>query len=335
MRVCVTFVLLLMLTVTGVWAERRVALVIGNDAYPGKNRLHGAVRDARAVAARLRALGFETTLKLDLTTRALNHALADFESVLNRGDVGLVYFSGHGAQGDRRENYLLPLDAHSLSQSLPTVQGILKMMERARNRVNIIILDACRDMPDRSIRRRGLAATNLKSFQPVPVDVRLDEDVIAIDDENERFSIRQGKAILFAAAPGEAAIEGGDCGNHGCFTGELLKALGEPDLELYKVFQKVRAGVLRSTRNEQAPWFTVAMTGDFYFNPNSFRHGPVGEDRTWRVGEMIPSHITDPREIQRLLEIRTFQARRLAKTMAISFGEAAWMLYGKEAGRLR
>ena len=339
MRVCATFVLLLMLAATGVWAERRVALVIGNDAYPGENRLHGAVRDARAVAAKLRALGFETTLRLDLTTRALHNALADFETVLNRGDVGLVYFSGHGAQGDRRENYLLPLDVRSLSQSLPTVQGILKMMERASNRVNIIILDACRDLPRDIARRQGLAAQRLsKSFQPVPVDVRPNEDVIVIDDENEQFAVRQGKAILYAAAPGKKAWEGTTCpeyGGHGCFTGELLEALDEPGLELYKLFQRVRAGVLRSTRNAQAPWFNVAMTGDFYFNPNSFSSGPIGEGRIWRVGKMIPSHITDPEQIRRLLEVRTFQARRLAKTMNISFGEAAWMLYGEEAGRLR
>ena len=124
-------------------------------------------------------------------------------------------------------------------------------------------------------------------------------------------------------------------GGHGCFTGELLEALDEPGLELYKLFQRVRAGVLRSTRDQQEPWFNVAMTGDFYFNPTSFSPGPIGKDRIWRVGEMIPSHITDPEEVQRLLEIRTFQARRLATTMAISFGEAAWMLYGEEAGRLQ
>ncbi len=338
MRVCVTVVLLLMLAATASWAERRVALVIGNADYTWQNRLPGTVRDARAMAAKLEALGFETTLKLNVEENALHNALADFGMVLNRGDVGLVYFSGHGAQGESGENYLIPLDAQALSHRLPTVQGILKMMERASNRVNIVILDACRNVPGFA-GRRGLAAQGLgKSFQPVPVDVRPNEDVIVIDDENERFAVRQGKAVLFAAAPGEASWEGQKCpeyGGHGCFTGELLKALDEPGLELYKVFRRVRAGVLRSTRNEQAPWFNVAMTGDFYFNSRSFRRGAGGSDRIWRVGEMIPSHVTDPEEIERLLEIRAFQARRLAKTMTISFGEAAWMLYGKEANRLR
>ena len=333
MRACVTFVLLLLIA-TSVWAERRVALVVGNAEYTGQGRLPGAVRDARAMDAKLKALGFKTTLKLNVNENALRRALADFETALNRGDVGLVYFSGHGAQGESGENYLLPLDAQALSRRLPTVQGILNMMERASNRVNIIILDACRNVPGFA-RRQGLAAQRLgKSFQPVPADVRPSADVIAIDDENGRFAIRQGKAVLYAAAPGELSWEGGKCpeyGGHGCFTGELLKALDEPGLELYEVFQRVRAGVLRSTRNEQAPWFNVAMTGDFYFN----NPGSIREDRIWRIGKMIPDDITDPEMIQRLLEIRAFQARRLAGTMNISFGEAAQILYGEEAGRLR
>ena len=335
MRVCVTFVLLLMLAATASWAERRVALVIGNADYTWQDRLPGTVRDARAMAAKLEALGFETTLKLNVEENALHNALADFGTVLNRGDVGLVYFSGHGAQGESGENYLIPLDAQALSHRLPTVQGILKMMERASNRVNIVILDACRNVPGFT-RRRGLAAQKLgKSFRPVPVDVRPNRDVITVDNENERFAVRQGKAILYAAGAGEVSWEGQKCpeyGGHGCFTGELLKALDEPGLELNEFFHRVRAGVLRSTRNEQDPWILQAMIGLFYFNP--IRRGAGGSDRIWRVGEMIPSHVTDPEEIERLLEIRAFQARRLAKTMTISFGEAAWMLYGEEASSL-
>ena len=69
MRVCVTFVLLLMLAATSAWAERRVALVIGNDAYPGKNRLYGAVRDARAMDAKLQALGFNTVHDKTISNR--------------------------------------------------------------------------------------------------------------------------------------------------------------------------------------------------------------------------------------------------------------------------
>ena len=334
MRVGVTFVLLLMLVVTGAWAERRVALVIGNADYTGQGRLPGAVRDARAMDAKLKTLGFKTTLALNVNENALRRVLANFEAVLNRGDVGLVYFSGHGARGESGENYLIPLGAQSLSHRLPTVQGVLSMMERASNRVNIIILDACRNVPGFA-RRQGLAAQRFgKSFQPVPADVRPDRDVIIVDGENERFAVRQGKAVLFAAAPGELSWEGPRCpeyGGHGCFTGELLQALDKPGLELYPLFQRVRAGVLRSTRNEQAPWFNVAMTGDFYFN----NPGSISEDRIWRIGKMIPPDITDPEMIQRLLEIRAFQARRLAKTMNISFGEAARILYGEEAGRLR
>ncbi|MDE0205620.1 MAG: caspase family protein [Candidatus Tectomicrobia bacterium] len=341
MRVCATFALLLMLAAANAWAEKRVALVIGNAAYTSQPRLRGTIPDARAMNAKLRAFGFETTLELDLDQHAFHRALANFERALNRGDVGVLYFSGHGARGERGENYLIPLGTRMLSRQTPTVQGILDMMARASNRVNIIILDACRNLPDGLAEGRGLASQNLsKSFRPVPIDPA--QDAIVIDDERERLAVRQrqGNAILFAAAPGELSWEGDRCpqyGGHGCFTGELLWVLDQQGLELYDVFRKVRNGVLRSTRNEQAPWFNVAMTGEFFFNPTYSRSnsGRWDEGRIWRVGEMIPSNITDPREIERFLEIRTFQARRLAETMAISFGEAAWILYGQEAGRLR
>lgn len=338
MRVCVTYVLLLMLATSGAWAERRVALVIGNEEYTWLSRLSGTIRDARGMEAKLEALGFKTTLKLNLNEDGLHKALADFEMTLNHGDVGLVYFSGHGAQGERGENYLLPMDTQALSYSMPTVQGVLEMMTGARNRVNIIIIDACRNVPDLT-KRQGLAEQRLgKSFRILPVRP---DDAIVADNQREQFVIhqRQGNAILFAAAPGEQAGEGPqwcpEYGGHGCFTGELLRVLDEPGLDLNEVFQRVRAGVLRSTHNRQAPWSNVAMTGDFYFNPNSFNPDSIGEDRIWRIGEMIPTHITDLEQIQGLLEIRTFQARRLAATMNISFKEAAWMLYGEEAGRLR
>jgi hypothetical protein len=341
MRACVLFILMsMMLVATDAWAERRSALVIGNAEYTRQPPLRGTIQDAHAMNAKLEALGFETVLKLNLEGDAFRRAIDDFGGMLNRSDVGLVYFSGHGAQGGGGQNHLIPVDAQALSPHMPTVQGILRMMERASNRVNIIILDACRNLPAGfAAGRRGLAPQELdRSFRPVPVD-RV-QDVIAIDDENERFVFRQrqGNAILYAAAPGELSWEGHVCpqyGGHGCFTGELLQVLDKdkPSLSglgLYEVFRRIRAGVLRSTRDRQAPWFNVAMTGEFYFVP----HRGGGDRRVWRVGEMIPSHMTDPEEIERFLEIRRFQARRLAEAMDISFGKAAWTLYGHEAGRL-
>lgn len=260
MRTCISIssVLLSMLIVTGAWAERRVALVIGNADYTGQGRPSWSSPGCARHGCKLKTLGFKTTLALNVNENALRRVLADFEAVLNRGDVGLVYFSGHGVQGESGENYLIPLGTSALSQRLPTVQGILRMMERASNRVNIIILDACRNLPDYA-GRRGLAAQKSlsKTFQPVPIDTG--QDVIIVDDENERFAVRQrqGTAILYAASPGELSWEGNKCpkyDGHGCFTGELLRVLDERGLALSKGFQRVRAGVLRSTRNEQAPY---------------------------------------------------------------------------------
>ena len=48
---------------------RRLALVIGNDSYQNVQQLKNARSDAKAIAAELKAVGFDVTLKQDLTKK--------------------------------------------------------------------------------------------------------------------------------------------------------------------------------------------------------------------------------------------------------------------------
>ena len=229
--------------------ETRVALVIGNDSYEVLPDLNNATRDAEAMADKLVELGFETISRLNITERDLHRTLNEFETMLRRSDVGLIYYAGHGIQTEDGRNYLIPADAQiessaDLRSEAVLMRDLLETMERAGSDLNIIILDACRDNPlPEKIRsaKRGLA------MEVVPAGIR-------------------GSAILFAAAPGQAAQDGPPDG-HGIFTGELLKALNEPGLTLEQVFKRVVQGVRSSTNDSQQPWNLASLGGDFFFNP--------------------------------------------------------------------
>lgn len=231
------------LTVSGQSVDQgRVALVIGNAAYR-QAPLRNPVNDARAVAATLAELGFDVIAIEDADRSTMQQAILDFSARLNEGSVGLFYFAGHGIQA-RAENYLIPIDAelHSESalkfQAVP-VQAVLEEMAFARNRVNIVILDACRNNPfERRFRGapRGLAA----------------------------IDAAHGTIIAYATAPGSVAADGD--GSNGLYTAALLEALEVPGLEAEDVFKRVRVAVARQTNNHQVPWESSSLTGKFVFN---------------------------------------------------------------------
>jgi formylglycine-generating enzyme required for sulfatase activity len=111
-------------------------------------------------------------------------------------------------------------------------------MEYARNRMNIVILDACRDNPfARSFRSgaQGLASLNAPT----------------------------GTLIAYATAPGSVANDGQ--GENGIYTGELVKVLNSPGLKIEDVFKQVRASVREITQGKQVPWESSSLEGDFYF----------------------------------------------------------------------
>ena len=227
-------------------AETRVALVIGNDDYTALTDLNNARKDAEGMAAKLRVLGFDVVLRLNATERSMGRALADFENRLAKAEVGLVFYAGHGIQADGR-NYLIPADAQvEIEEDLP-YEGLdsarfLEAMKRAGSRLNIVILDACRDNP---LPRRTRSAARGLAVVPVPKGI-------------------QGTAILYSAAPGQTAQDGPK-GDHGVFTGELLQALDTPGLKLEDVFKRTATAVAARTHGKQDPWFHSSIKGDFFF----------------------------------------------------------------------
>src|SRR5262245_21554157 len=194
-------------TVERMRAEKRVALVIGNGAYK-VGRLSNPILDARALAQTLRSLGFEVTAYEDLDYRAMRRAVAEFGERIADGGVALFYYAGHGLQVNGR-NYLVPVDADVKSEAYVAsetvdVDSVLAGMQEAKTRVNVVILDACRDNP---FARRFRSVTRGLAFMDAPA----------------------GTYVAYATAPGGVALDG-EPGKNSVYTAELLAALRQPGL---------------------------------------------------------------------------------------------------------
>ncbi len=222
-------------------SEQRIALVIGNDAYETAP-LRNPGNDARTMARTLRELGFQVTEKLNLNQKDMKLEIYQFGQRLLKGGVGLFYYAGHGMQVNGR-NFLVPIGARVEHERQIEFEGVdaasvLAEMEYARNRLNIVILDACRDNPfARSFRSgaQGLASINAPT----------------------------GTLIAYATAPGAVANDGP--ADHGVYTGELIKVMKSPGLKIEDLFKQVRSSVREATMGKQVPWESSSLEGDFYF----------------------------------------------------------------------
>lgn len=222
--------------------ERRVALVIGNAAYQGSSALKNPGNDARAIAEKLGALGFEVILRIDSTQKDMNRAITRFGEKLSGGGVGLFYYAGHGMQV-RGKNFLVPVDAEIEGESAVRSESVdldLVLDQLSVARVGVVILDACRNNP---FERRFRGGSGGLAQVDAP----------------------KGVLIAYATAPGKVAADG--TGKHGLYTSELLRALDEPGRRIEDVFKQVRVRVSGATRDQQVPWESSSLTGDFYFLP--------------------------------------------------------------------
>ena len=226
-------------------AERRVALLIGNNTY-NATPLQNAVNDARDLGAALRALGFTTIVRENTTRRDMIEALREFGQAIERADAAVFFYAGHALQFKDR-NYLLPIDSDVRSEEdigfyAVEIQQVFDRMDRARTRQNVIILDACRDNPFAAsfkVSSPGLAQSTAPS----------------------------GTLIAYATAPGSVAADG--FGRNGMYTKHLLQHIGTPDMPVESLFKRVRTGVEKETANRQTPWDSSSLKGDFHFNPGN------------------------------------------------------------------
>jgi tetratricopeptide (TPR) repeat protein len=226
--------------------SRRVALVIGNGRYQHAAQLPNPPNDAADIAQALRKLGFDVVEGRDLGKREMEDKIREFGRKLERADLALLFYAGHGMQVAGR-NYLVPVDAKleragDLSLDTIEVGQILAQME-AEKRVNLVFLDACRDNPlARSFSRSlGTRSTSVGS------------GLAAIQSA-------VGTLIAYATQPENVALDGD--GRNSPFTAALLKHMATPSLEISALMKRVRADVIAATHEKQVPWDHSSLVGD-------------------------------------------------------------------------
>ena len=234
-------------TASGQGSGRRLALVVGNDAYTNLRDLENAANDARAVTRVLEELGFTVTSAVDAPRARLVELLGSFAGSLRQDDVALFYFAGHGLQVGGL-NYLIPTDyagstVGELSLSALSATEVHNLLSPAR--VTMLVLDACRNTPEayrgfRSMGRGGLA----------PMEPR-------------------GSLIAYAAGAGQYAIDGEPGKANGLFTAKFVEALREPGLEATDLFRRVRRQVDLASNGLQRPAVYEDLDYAFVFRPGA------------------------------------------------------------------
>ena len=226
--------------------DLRLALVIGNAAYAAAPLLNPA-NDARAMSDALRGMGFTVIEVRDASKAQMQQALAQAGAALKgRHAVGLLYYAGHGLQLDWR-NYMVPVDAQLTSAAdVPAqtldVQTVIDAFKLAGNRMNIVVLDACRDNP-------FAASASAKGLAPVDAP--------------------PGTFLAYATAPGNVAEDGSQQSGNGLYTQYLVQELGRRSTSIETMFKRVRLQVRRQSDGRQIPWESTSLEDEFYFDPSA------------------------------------------------------------------
>jgi Caspase domain len=245
---CLVFALALALLMSSpAKADKRVALVVGNSSYRSITKLDNPRNDASLMAETLRSVGFELVggqALIDLDKASFDTAVQNFSNQLTAADVALFYYAGHGVQV-RGSNYMVPVGANPAKEAdvdfqMVDVALVLRQMEGSGTRLNLVILDACRNNP--------LAGRGLRSAGGGLAQMRAPE----------------GTMISYATQPGNVAQDGD--GGNSPYTKALAQTIRRAGLDVFQTFNEVGLAVKRSTGGEQQPWVSSSpIDGKFYF----------------------------------------------------------------------
>ena len=235
-------------------AEKRVALVIGNSAYRNVTPLDNPRNDARLMATTLQGLGFQLVgngAQIDLDKSAFDAVLSKFGDAVLGADVALFYYAGHGVQVAGR-NFLVPVAANPVKEAdvylqMVDTNVVLSQMDGAGTKLNIVLLDACRNNP---FGGRGLRATGGGLAQ---------------------MQAPGGTLISYATQPGNVAQDGD--GSNSPYSKALATTMRKPGLGLFETFNEVGLSVQQATGGSQQPWVSSSpIAAPFYFaSPPSAR----------------------------------------------------------------
>ena len=256
--------LITLLSIQSIFAQEKFALIIGNANYSGISPLKNSVNDANDMESTLKTLGFNVDKVLDGNLEKMENAVNGFSSKLKNSpkSYGFFFYAGHGVQSNG-ENYLIPVNANNiqseaqLRERTVSLGFIMEKLEDAKNVLNIIVLDACRDNPF-SFSRSGTRGLSVVSHSP------------------------PGSITMYATSAGSVAADGTD--KNGIFTSCLLNNLKLPNLEVYDVFRRTMRDVENATKNKQRPEIYNKFSGQAYLGSS-----PPQKKDAYLVGERGPA----------------------------------------------
>ena len=221
----------------------RVALIIGNAAYVHVPALANPTNDAKAMANIMRKLGFKVFDVIDGDKASMERAIEQMKDQLKgQQAVAMLYYAGHGLQLDWH-NYMVPVNAKlNTAADVPKqtidIEKVITTFKASSTRMNIIVLDACRDNPfAEKASGKGLA----------------------------QLDAPPGTYLAFATSPGNVAEDGDAESGNGLFTHFLIKELQKP-ASIENVFKRVRLQVRQKSQGRQIPWDSSSLEEDFAFN---------------------------------------------------------------------
>jgi hypothetical protein len=228
---------------------KTLAITIGNNNYcEHAAKLENAINDAQAMADVFRRLGYDVFHYEDCSIDVCVEILTEFDCRIEDYDATIFYYAGHGFQLDG-ENYLASVDCqvanpnkYHCSKTCMTLTEILDILRKSNNKVNIVIIDACR----KSFERGGFT-----SFTPIQAP--------------------KGTLIAFSTSPNEGANDRGFTG-HSIYTGSLLQYIGREWMSIEELFKRVRKTVFNLSEGKQTTWEHTSLIGDFYFNTGQLVH---------------------------------------------------------------
>src|SRR3954453_3378490 len=236
----------LLLVCQPAFAEKRVALVLGNSAYQNVAPLPNPVNDAATIAATLKGAGFDVVdSRHDLPAAETRRVLRDFADRTRDADIAVVYYAGHGIEVDG-SNYLIPVDAKlerdtDVYDEALSLDRVLLAIEPAK-RLRLVILDACRDNPFAKSMKRTVASR------------AIGQGLAKVEPTSPNM------LIAYSAKAGSTALDGDS--KNSPFTIALAKHLTTPGLDVRRAFGFVRDDVLKNTSNRQEPFVYGSLGGE-------------------------------------------------------------------------
>ncbi len=239
-------------------AEKRVALVIGNNDYKYVPKLQKAVNDARTMGDTLRQLGFAVMVAENQNRQQFSETLLAFDKAIEPGDTAFFFYAGHGFE-IAGQNFLLPTDVPAATEGQEELvrdasilaDRIIERLQNKKARTSILVFDACRNTPfERSGTRAVAGGGGLAPMTQLP----------------------EGVFSVFSAGPRQTALDrlsNDDANPNSVFTRTFARELTQPGVNLVQVAQRTRRAVselAETVRHKQIPVYFDQMVDDVFLN---------------------------------------------------------------------